>query len=98
MMMSTGKIIRLEEKQNTLVNFLKKILEMAEKGEIKKLLIAGFLNESGEIESCVIPDSLTGYFDLTYIERQHLISTLQVDLNYNVVKANIDDLIEYIGD
>lgn len=94
--MKNTKIIRLEEKKDTLVNYLRKILDMAEKGEIEKILIASFLTD--KVIGCSVPETLTGYYDLCDLEKQYLVSSLQIDLNYNIVKANIDDLIEIIND
>lgn len=95
-MMKNTKIIRLEEKKDTLVNYLKKILDMAEKGEIENILIASFLKR--ESNDCCVHETLTGYYKLCDLEKQYLISSLQIDLNYNIVKANIDDLIEIINE
>jgi hypothetical protein len=69
---------------------------MAEKGKIEKILIASFLTD--EVNGCSVPYTLTGYYDLCDLEKQYLISSLQIDLNFNIVKANIDDLIEIIND
>lgn len=100
--MKNTKIIRLEEKKDTLVNYLKKILDMAEKGEIENILIASFLkreiSEAEIVDDCLVHETLTGYYKLCDLEKQYLISALQIDLNYNIVKANIDDLIEIINE
>jgi hypothetical protein len=91
-----NKIIRIEDKQDSLVNYIKKILDMAEKGEIEKIMIASFMKN--KVEDCCVPETLTGYYDLCELEKQYLISSLQTDLSYNVVKANVDDLIEIINE
>lgn len=93
---STNKVIQLDEKKESLVNYIKKILVMAEKGEIQKLMIASFM--ANKVDDCLVPETLTGYYDLCELEKQYLISSLQVDLNYNVVEANVDKLIEIIND
>lgn len=94
-MMNT-KIIRLEDRKQSLVNYLKKILDMAEKGEIEKFVIASFINKKHD--DCIVPEVLTGYYDVCELEKQYLISALQTDLNFSIVKNNIDDLIEIIND
>jgi len=84
-----AKIIRLESKQHTVVNYLKKLIEMAERGEISNILVASFY-KGNKIENEV----MTGYFELDVIERQILVSTLQTDISYAIVESNIDNLIE----
>jgi hypothetical protein len=69
---------------------------MAEKGEIKKIMIASFLTD--KIENCCTPEVLTGYHGLCHLERQYLIASLQTDLNFNVVKSNVDELIKIINE
>ena len=67
-----NKVIEIDSKRDNLVNFLKKILDMAEKGEISKIMIASFLDEKIDSDA---KETLTGYFDLDMLERQLLIST-----------------------
>ena len=90
-----NKIIRLSDKKESLVNFLKDVLEMAENGEIEKIMIASFKTKKDD--DFLVPEVLTGYYDLEHFERQYLLSSLQMDLAYSVVKSNIDELIEIIN-
>ena len=69
---------------------------MAEKGEIEKIMIASFMTK--KVDDCLVPETLTGYYDLCELEKQYLISSLQIDLNYNVIEANVDKLIEIINE
>lgn len=95
-----SKIIHLEDKKQSLVNYIKKILEMAEKGEIKKIMFASFIKKDlleAEIKNdCLVHEIITGYYNLSQLERQYLIAGLQTDLNFSIVKSNVDDLIEII--
>ncbi|MFS0591772.1 hypothetical protein AB1L05_09230 [Cytobacillus horneckiae] len=58
---------------------------MAKHGEIKNILIA---SEDKEV------NAVTGYCNLDVGEKQYLLSHVQVDINYQVVQANIDQLID----
>ena len=66
---------------------------MAEKGEIEKIMVAAFMVKKPD--GCCVPETMTGYYNLCELEKQYLISSLQVDLNFNVAKSNIDKLIEF---
>lgn len=86
-----NKIIKLDDKKDSIINFIKDLLEKAEKGKIDKLLIASNCTK----ESQTI---WTGYYNLTFFEKQIYINTLSLDLNYQMIKVNIDDLIEIINE
>jgi hypothetical protein len=88
-----SKVLKLKNDSHSLVIYLKKLLEMAENGEIDNILIAALVkNNDGDR----VPEVLTRYYKLNDLEKQYLIGSLQTDLNYNVVKANVNDLIEYV--
>jgi ASC-1-like (ASCH) protein len=85
-----GKVIRLfnekEAKQEALVKHIEEFLEMAKKGEIKNFLVAA------ESEEAV----LTGYCNLDVSEKQFMLGHIQVDINYEIVKVNMEDLVEWV--
>lgn len=86
-----AKVVKLfndqEAEQEALVKHIEETLEMAKAGKLKNILIAA---ESGEGEV------MTGYCNLDLGEKQYMVSHVQVDIHYEVVKANIDQLIEFI--
>ena len=88
-----SKIIRLDDKRKTLINYIKDILKMAENEEIEKIMIASFTKNN----SNYLPDVLTGYYKLSIVEKQLLIAGIQSDINLDIVKINIDDIIEIIN-
>jgi len=88
-----GKIIHLKDHKESLVKFIENILQMAKDGKIEKIMIASFSTEN---KDGIIPEVLTGYYDLETLEKQFLLSVLQTDLSYFTVEANIDKLIEKI--
>lgn len=90
-----AKIINLDDKKKTLVNWLKEILDMAEKGEIKDIVLACFRED--ETKQKPEKEVLTGYFNLDFSEKQYLVAHLQMDLNYKMIESNIDKLIEIIN-
>jgi len=91
-----SKIIRLNDKRNNIINYIKELLEYAEKGEIEKIAIVSFL-EKDNIDS-MDKEILLGFYNLTLNEKFYLLAHLQAELNYKLVEANVDNLIEYIGD
>lgn len=89
-----AKVIQIDEKKDSLIKYLKKILTMAENGEISKILIASFMDNSEPENGACTKEVMTGFYGLDVFEMQYLVSVLQVDVNFKVVEANIDKLIE----
>lgn len=88
-----SKVIRLfnaqEAKQEALINHIEELLEMAKNGEIKNFLISAETKNN---------EVLTGYCNLDVCEKQYMLSHVQIDINYEVVKANIHDLVEWVNE
>jgi hypothetical protein len=88
-----SKIVRLfnqqEKAQGELVKHIEDFLEMAKRGEITNFLVS-----SQRTDGTV----MTGYCNLDVIEKQFMLSHIQIDVNYEVVRANVDDLIEWVGE
>jgi hypothetical protein len=86
-----AKIIRLfndkEAKQEALVNHIEDLLNMAKNGEIVNFLISTE-HTDGTI--------MTGYCNLDVGEKQYMLSHVQVDINYEITKINMSDLIEWV--
>lgn len=85
------KVIRLfnkqEQEQQELIQHIEDLLQAAKNGDIKNFLVSA-TNRDGDI--------VTGYCNLDIAEKQYLISHVQIDVNYQVVEANVDQLIEII--
>ena len=90
-----SKIIRLNDKRNNIINYIKELIEYAEKGEIEKIAIVSFL-EKDNIDS-MDKEILLGFYNLTLNEKFYLLAHLQAELNYKLVEANVDNLIEIIN-
>lgn len=86
-----SKVIRLfndeEAKQAELVNHIEELLEMAKSGEIKTILVSAEDNKG---------NVMTGYCNLDVGEKQYMLGHIQVDINYEIVKVNMDDLVEWV--
>lgn len=91
-MKTPNKIIHIADKQDSLVNFLKDLLKRAENGEITKIMTVSDNNLKGEEDTI-----MSGYYECDFMTRQIFISTLQLDLSYQMVEANVDKLIEFIN-
>jgi hypothetical protein len=91
-----SKIIRLDDKKESLVNYLKEILDMAEKGKIKKILTIA-IDESENVDT-MKKDIMIGFYDLDLNEKYYLLSHLQAELSYKLVETNVDKLIEIINE
>jgi hypothetical protein len=72
------------------------ILAMAEKGEIKDIVLACFMESEGKQKA--EKEVMTGYYNLDFSEKQYLLAHLQMDLNYKMIESNIDKLIEIIDE
>lgn len=81
-----GKVIRLYDKKNQknkdLVEHVEHLLGMVKNGEITSLAIAGHHVDG---------DVVTGYFNLDVGEKMYMISHLQVDVNYEITRVNLED-------
>lgn len=82
-----SKIVRFRTKQDTVVGTLEELLEKARSGDIAAFVFAAKCPE-GEIA--------TSWANADMGLRQELISHQQVDLNYAIVEANVDKLIEWV--
>jgi hypothetical protein len=91
-----AKIIRLDDKKESLVNYLKEILDMAEKGKIKSILTMA-IDESENVDT-MKKDVMIGFYDLSLNEKYYLLSHLQAELSYKLVESNVDKLIEIINE
>lgn len=90
-----AKVIRLDDKKESLVKYLKEILDMAEKGKIKKILTMA-IDESENIDT-MKKDIMIGFYDLSLNEKYYFLSHLQAELSYRLVETNVDRLIEIIN-
>lgn len=79
-----GKVTRLftdkDRTQQELVNRLEEVIEMAKNGELKNIILAGEMT-NGEV--------VTGYANADVVERQFLVSNMQIDINYQVVENTL---------
>lgn len=91
-----SKIIRLDDKKESLVNYLKEILDMAEKGKINKILTIAI--DGAENIDTMKKDIMIGFYDLSLNEKYYLLSHLQAELSYKLVEENVDKLIEIINE
>lgn len=86
-----GKVIKMKSLEDAsrqgLVEHIEEMLEMAKKGEIVNLMSASLMDDG---------NVMTGYCNLDMGDKQTMISHVQVDINYQTVKVNIDELIEWV--
>ena len=86
-----GKVVKMfneqEAKKEALVEHIEDLLQAAKNGELKNILVAAE-NHNDEI--------ITGYCNLDIGEKQYMLGHIQVDINFEIVKANVDQLIEII--
>lgn len=80
-----AKVVKLFNKevlkQEELVRHIQEFLDMAKNGDIKNFLVSA---------SCEDGTVLTGYCNLDLGERQYMQSHIQVDINHDIVMANIE--------
>lgn len=88
------KIIKLDDKRKNIINYIKNLLEYAEKGEINKIAVIAIM-ENNDIDT-MGKDILLGFYNLSLNEKFYLLSHLQAELNYKLIENNIDKLIERI--
>lgn len=67
----------------------KYLLDLIQQGKINKLAIIAE-NKDGYVE--------TGYNGCDVGDKQYLCSHMQVDINYEIVKVNMNQLVEYVDD
>lgn len=79
--MKDSKIIRFDSKQENICNFLREVLEKAENEEFDNIMIST-KTKTGEV--------MNGYYNLGFNERQELISHCQLDIVWNMVRANLN--------
>lgn len=86
-----GKVIRLHDKQDSkqeeLVEFLEMITDQARHGEITSVQLS-----ANHIDG----DICTGYFNLNLIQKMVMLQHLNLDIQYEMTKANIEDLVEHL--
>lgn len=75
-----AKVIQLNT--NTIENFIGKLLELVENGEVTKIAFAGMGDDPLEKVNA-------GYFGLNCIEKQWLVTHMQHDVNIQVVRATL---------
>ena len=90
-----SEIIRLDDKRKNIINYIKGLLEYAERGEIEKIAVVSFL-EKDKVDS-LDKEILLGFYNLTLNEKFYLLAHLQAELNYKLVEENVDNLIEIIN-
>ncbi len=88
------KIIKLDDKRKNIINYIKNLLEYAEKGDINKIAIIAIMENNNT--DTMDKDILLGFYNLSLNEKFYLLSHLQAELNYKLIENNIDKLIERI--
>jgi hypothetical protein len=81
-----AQIIHFRTPHDDVVELLETILQQTKNGEIEGFVIAAQM-KNGEIAS--------GWAGLDIGARQNLVSHLQIDLMYHVVKVNMDQLLGF---
>lgn len=76
-----GKIIRLKNKSDDVVNFLEQAISEVKKDNIDNVLIAFKLRQ----EDAYV---MTGYCNLDMCEKQELLGHIQVDIVKDMIKQN----------
>lgn len=86
-----GKVVRLHDrndsKQDELVGLIEGFLELAKNGEITSFQVA-----ANHIEG----DVLTGYCNMSLSDKMVNVQYLQLDLNYEMVKTNLSELVNHL--
>ena len=82
-----AKIIRLKTPQDTAVESLAEVLEMAKRGELINYILAA-KRPDGEV--------VTSWANADVVERNELVSHLQIDVVYSVIEAHMDRLVERV--
>lgn len=82
-----AKIIRLKTPQDNMVEALEDILKMAKRGELTNYILAAKRSD-GEV--------ITSWANADVVERNELVSHLQIDVVYSVIEANMDKLVEFV--
>ncbi|WP_025692591.1 hypothetical protein [Paenibacillus zanthoxyli] len=82
-----ARIIRFKTPKDKLIDALEYILEQAKEGNLVNFAFASQLTDGAVA---------TSYFNCDFSDKNVLVGHMQADIMYGVVKANIDQLIEYI--
>lgn len=97
MKMKNTKIIKLDDKRKNIVNYIKNLLEYAQRGEIEKIAVVAILEDKEKKLDTMEKDILLGFYNLSLNEKFYLMSHLQSELSYKLVEENVDNLIEIIN-
>jgi hypothetical protein len=84
-----AKIVHLLPDSVDMETQVKQFLELVRQGKIRKMAIIAD-NKDGYVE--------TAYNGCDVGDKQYLCSHMQVDINYEIVKVNMDQLVEYVDD
>jgi hypothetical protein len=84
-----GKVIHFLPEGADMESQAKYLLELIQQGKIEKLAIIA-QNKDGYIE--------TGYNGCDVGDKQYLCSHMQVDINFEIVRINADQIVEIIND
>lgn len=76
-----GKIIRLKNKSDDVVNFLEDAISKVKENNIDNVMIAFKLRH----EDAYI---MTGYYNLDFSEKQELVGHIQVDIVNDMIREN----------
>ncbi|PKF21656.1 hypothetical protein CW684_04495 [Macrococcoides caseolyticum] len=86
-----AKILKFVSESKTskqeLIEYIENLLEWAKNDDFDNVMIAT------KLKSCEV---MTGYCNLDMVDKQFLNSHIQVDINYETVRANVDNLIEWM--
>ena len=82
-----AKIVKFKTSQDDLVEALEYILERAREGEIRSFAFAA---------KCTDGNIATSYGNADVGTKNELLGHIQADIMYDIMKANIDQLIEYV--
>lgn len=82
-----AKIVKFRTSKDDLIESLKYVLAKAEAGEIISFVLAA---------KCSDGNIATSWSKVDLGERNELVAHLQTDIMFDVMKANMDQLVEYI--
>lgn len=82
-----SKIVRFKTSQDSVIEALENLLERTRKGDVENFVFAA---------KCPGGEVATSWCNADVGTRQELVSHLQTDINFAVVEANVDRLIEWI--
>lgn len=86
-----GKVVRLHDrhdsKQEELVGLIEHFLDLAKNGEITSFQVS-----ANHIDG----DVVTGYCNMSLSDKMVNVQYLQLDLNYEMVKTNLSELVDHL--